>query len=76
MRGSFGVAVLLCCVVWSETDSSQDRPPIIDMHMHALPPTFAGEPGALHPRTGESAPSTETALMQASLEAMERNNIV
>ena len=50
--------------------------PIIDMHVHALPPTFAGELGAVHPRTGELAPSTEAAIMQASFEAMERNNIV
>ena len=58
------------------TGMAQNRPPIIDMHIHALPPTFAGEPGALHPQTGEPAPLTETAVMQASFEAMKRNNIV
>ena len=46
------------------------------MHVHALPANFQGELGALHPRTGESAPTTEAAIMAASFEAMERNNIV
>ncbi len=60
-----------------QVETVQSEPfPIIDMHVHALAPTFAGEPGAVHPRTGESAPLTEAAIMQGSLEAMERNNIV
>ena len=46
------------------------------MHVHALPATFQGEPGAIHPRIGEAAPLTEAGIMQGSLEAMERNNIV
>lgn len=49
---------------------------IIDMHAHALPPTFQGEPGAIFPPTGEVAPSTEEAIMQKSFDAMQRNNVV
>ena len=56
--------------------SEPEQFPIIDMHLHALPPTFAGELGALHPRAGLPALTTEAAIMKATLEAMERNNVV
>ncbi len=46
------------------------------MHVHALPPTFAGEIGAVFPATGEAAPSTAEQIMQLSFDAMQRNNVV
>lgn len=49
---------------------------VIDMHVHALPPTFAGEIGAVFPATGEAAPSTAEQIMQSSFDAMQRNNVV
>ena len=54
---------------------SEERPPIIDMHMHAYPAEglFSGA----NPVTGEpSAAQTDEAIMQATIEAMDRFNIV
>ena len=83
MRRLTLLAALCLMTACSQPDSRAQREalepaplPIIDMHAHAAPPTFAGEPGAIFFRTGEAAPLTEAAIMRASLEAMERNNIV
>ena len=61
--------ILTATLALFATASSIAQFPIIDMHVHALPATFAGEPGAVHPKTGESAPATESAIMQDSLKA-------
>ncbi len=54
---------------------SEERPPIIDMHMHAYPAD--GLISGPNPVTGErSSAQTDGAIMQASLEAMDRYNIV
>ena len=56
---------------------AQPRAPIIDMHLHAFPADFFGKAGLPNPVTGTpSAASTDEALLQASLTALERYNIV
>ena len=56
---------------------AQPRAPIIDMHLHAFPADFFGKRGLPNPVTGTpSAASTDEALLQASLTALERYNIV
>lgn len=53
------------------------RPPIIDMHLHALPVKDFGPPGAPNPATGKpSAATTNEAVRRESLAALERYNIV
>ncbi len=57
--------------------NQQRRQPIIDMHMHAHPADRFGKAGLPNPVTGKpSAATTDDALMQASLAAMRRYNIV
>ncbi len=83
MRRHTLLAALCLMTACSQQDSRAQREalepaplPIIDMHAHAEYPTMAGDPGAIFFVTGEAAPLTEAAIMRASLEAMERNNIV
>jgi hypothetical protein len=52
--------------------SAQSRPPIIDMHMHAV---WWG-PGTVEPLTGLRAPASSDELRRLTLAAMNRYNIV
>ncbi len=53
------------------------RPPIIDVHLHAMPADMFGPPGQPNPATGTpSTASTDEEIMRASLAALERYNIV
>jgi len=53
------------------------RPPIIDMHLHALPANTFGPPGQPNPATGKpSAAITDDQIRQQSLEALRKYNVV
>jgi uncharacterized protein len=69
-------ALLLGCAfsATAQTDSTQ-RPPIIDMHIHALPLTYGGGPGP-NPITGKPAPLSDEEVMQQTFVNLERFNIV
>lgn len=55
--------------------SAQDRPPVIDVHLHAYAEAD-WRAGAPNPAGGEPAPATAAEHMRRTLEAMERHNIV
>ena len=80
-RSSVLVFVLVACSSYIEC-SAQERPPVIDMHMHAhhipldLPP---GAPPPCLPRPCQpegAATATSDESLQETLEAMQRYNIV
>jgi predicted TIM-barrel fold metal-dependent hydrolase len=70
-------ALLLACVysVAAQRVSTQ-RPPIIDMHIHALPLTYGGGPIGPNPITGKSAPPSDEEVMRQTFIIFERFNIV
>lgn len=76
--------VLLCLLLvhWSVSSFGQERPPVIDMHLHAdLPPhdIHGGEPSLCRPEPceGEShATASHEETLTKTLEIMERYNIV
>lgn len=84
LRASFGVAILLCCGLWPAPASSQDRLPIIDMHMHArteMARDAVGKPlpFGCEPQPCERVPAaavTDGDVLRLTLEAMDRHNIV
>lgn len=72
---SFAVAVAVALL--HVTAVAQERPPIIDVHLHAHAADRFGEPGPPNPTTGApSAAITDEALIQATLAVMRRYNIV
>ena len=70
-------SLLLACVcsVAAQRVSTQ-RPPIIDMHIHALPLTYGGGPIGPNPITGKSAPPSDEEVMRQTFIIFERFNIV
>ncbi len=65
----------------AQTAPGEGKPPIIDMHMHAIPlesfPSEWGNPPLRNPVTGKpSAATSDEAIMAASLRAMTQFNIV
>ncbi|UCG89082.1 MAG: amidohydrolase family protein [Gemmatimonadota bacterium] len=62
--------------MWTSFGMAQNRPPIIDMHQHAIPADFWGTPDPAW--FSETPPRAETdeALMAETLSAMEQFNIV
>jgi predicted TIM-barrel fold metal-dependent hydrolase len=74
MKPSF-VAAALLIVPWSL--AARDPLPIIDMHMHAHGAERFGPAAPPNPVTGKSSAAvTDSALLEASLAAMKRYNIV
>jgi uncharacterized protein len=55
---------------------AQQRPPIIDMHLHAYPIGSLYPPGTKHPLTGWPSPESDAAMLGENLAALERHNIV
>jgi len=78
MKGRYLVVLLLAFVLVVAAQAPQKPlPPIIDMHLHALPADFFGVPGLPNPATGKpSTAITDEAIRQASLAALKRYNIV
>lgn len=73
--------VLLSSAVISQTragrQANAQRPPIIDMHMHAHTADRFGKAGIPNPITGKpSAAVTDEAILRATLAEMKRYNIV
>ena len=57
--------------------ATEPKPPIIDVHLHAFPADFMGQPGAPNPLTGKPSEAiTDDDLLRAALAAMNRYNIV
>ncbi len=57
--------------------AQKERPPIIDVHLHALPIATFGPPGMPNPATGKpSAATTDDQVREASLAALKRYNVV
>jgi len=64
------------CLIFAQTDIIKQLP-IIDMHMHAYPLDYNGEPDIANPVTGKpSGAQSDEELMQASFMEMRRYNIV
>jgi len=78
MKNRLLLGLLLVLALPAATqETPKARPPIIDMHMHALSADFYGPPGQPNPATGKpSAATTDEAILRASLAAAERYNIV
>lgn len=87
MRGSMLPVFLLLAsanaspLAGAQATPTGGKPPIIDMHMHAVPiesfPAEWGKPPFLNPVTGKpSAATSNKAIMAASLRAMTQFNIV
>lgn len=55
---------------------AQERPPIIDMHLHAYPIGSLWPQGAPNPATGAPSPETDDALLHETQAALDRYNIV
>jgi uncharacterized protein len=55
---------------------AQERPPIIDMHLHAYPVGALYPPGTPNPVTGVPSSATDHELRNENLAALERFNIV
>lgn len=69
--------LILFCLGAAPAAQGPRRAPIIDVHLHALPADEFGPPGAPNPATGKpSAATTDEAIREASLAALERYNIV
>ncbi len=73
--------LFLCTCAKPPSDNQQQviqqRQPIIDVHAHAVPADFMSEPGIVLPWTGKPAiATTDEAVMQETLAAMRRYNIV
>ena len=74
-------ATLLIAAISQPVARAQERPPIIDMHMHTHHPLFipAGAPSICRPApcTGKgAATATEEQSLRRTLEQMDRHNIV
>src|SRR5713101_1573 len=70
MKSSVGILLL----VFSSTILvAQERLPIIDMHLHAIPAESVRDEVAI---PGLTRPPTEEAIMRETLNALERNNVV
>ena len=70
MRLLIVVLIFLC---QSPIAAAQERPPIIDMHLHAIPAKSVRDEVAI---PGLTRQPTEEAVMQETLRVMERNNVV
>ena len=73
-RRLFFVTLLVLCTtptLLGQAPVSEERPPIIDMHMHAYPAD--GLISGPSPITGEPSAQTDEAIMQASLAARGRS---
>lgn len=71
--------IVLATVVlaWYSVCTAGPPLPIIDVHMHAYPADILGAKGAPNPATGKpSSAQTDEAIFRASIEAMDRYNIV
>jgi hypothetical protein len=55
---------------------AQERPPIIDMHLHAYPVGSLWPQGTPNPATGVPSPETDEALLHETQAALDRYNIV
>jgi predicted TIM-barrel fold metal-dependent hydrolase len=56
---------------------ANEKPPIIDMHLHAFPVTFYDrKPGDINPISKQPAPMSDDEFMQAIFERMDHHNIV
>ena len=76
-RSVFLCSVLAIASCGSRPGGSAPGPPIIDMHMHAYPAAFWGSVGPPNPVTGKpSFAQTDEAILQASIDALHRYNIV
>lgn len=68
--------VIIPCLVFTQTDTIK-KLPIIDMHTHAFPLDYNGEPDIPNPVTGKpSGATSDEELMRATLMEMRRYNIV
>lgn len=79
MTGSLFVAACVGALIAlpSATESQKERPPIIDVHLHAQAADQFGAPGTPNPATGKpSLATTDEAIRKASLAQLERYNIV
>jgi len=66
----------ILCLIFAQTDTIK-KLPIIDMHMHAFPLDYNGEPDIPNPVTGKpSGATSDEELMQATLMEMRHYNIV
>ena len=73
--------ILLLCVsanqAFSQQPSAPQRPPIIDMHVHAIGWDYGGNPPPPNPLTGKVPTSrTDKEFMDATLAELKRYNIV
>ncbi len=77
MRAVSLLALLLSFSLCASAQTAPPRPPIIDMHLHALPIANFGPPGTPNPATHKpSRATTDEAVRRESLAALERYNIV
>lgn len=77
MRTVSLLVLLLLFSLCATAQSAPPRPPIIDVHLHALPIAIFGPPGVPNPATRKpSAATTDEAVRRQSLAALERYNIV
>jgi predicted TIM-barrel fold metal-dependent hydrolase len=67
---------LLSLSTFAFAQKDQQRPPIIDVHIHAHGADRFGTVGKPNPVTGKPSSATDEALLQAALAAMRRHNIV
>ncbi len=68
--------LLLVASAAAAQEAPRERPPIIDMHLHAFTLDSPGEPGSVHPGTGLRAPATSEDFRQETFALLERYNIV
>jgi predicted TIM-barrel fold metal-dependent hydrolase len=68
--------VCIPCLIFAQSDTIKQLP-IIDMHMHAYPLEYNGEPDIPNPVTGKpSGAKSDEELMEITLMEMHRYNIV
>src|SRR5712692_8478777 len=67
------LVVVLIFLCQSPIAAAQKRLPIIDMHLHAIPPDSVRDEVAI---PGLTRPPTEEAILRETLTVLERNNVV
>jgi uncharacterized protein len=70
------LVLLLALLLVALQTLAQQRPPIIDMHLHAYPIGSLHPPGTPHPLTGWPSPESDEVMRGENLAALERHNIV
>ncbi len=79
MKNLFSVlaTLLILATAAAAQEAPRERPPIIDMHLHAYPGNWSEANAPINPVTGKpSAARTGDQLMSKTLEALRRYNIV